>query len=99
VEIDGELAALVDQECERVPQLARQRVDRRLQEHREFLAEFEAAGGGARHSNRRYAVAVVTSQETDLVLDRVQSITREAAGEYRVRYEEADEGPAEAAAT
>jgi DNA modification methylase len=94
VEIDGELAALVDQECGRIPQLARERVGRRLEEHRQFMAEYQAGGGGARHRNRRYAVAVVTSQETDLVLDTVRSVTREAAGQYRVCYEEA---PAEAA--
>jgi DNA modification methylase len=94
VEIDGELAALVDQECGRIPQLARERVGRRLEEHRQFMAEYQAGGGGARHRNRRYAVAVVSSQETDLVLDTVRSVTREAAGQYRVCYEEA---PAEAA--
>jgi len=94
VEIDAELAALVDQECERLPQLARQRVSRRLEEHRAFLAEYQAAGGGAKHCNRRYAVAVVTGQETDLVLDTVRSVSRDGAGQYLVLYEEA---PPEAA--
>jgi hypothetical protein len=36
---------------------------------------------------------VVTSQETDLRLDTVQSVAREADGQYLVRYEES---PAEA---
>jgi hypothetical protein len=94
VEIDAGLSALVDLECGRVPQLARERVSRRLEEHRAFLAEYQAAGGGAKHHNRRYGIAVVTGQETDLVLDTVQSVSRESAGRYRVRYEE---GPAEAA--
>ncbi len=88
VEIDAELSALVDQECERVPQLARERVGRRLEEHREFMAGYQAAGGRAKHSNRRYGVAVVSAQETDLVLDAVQSVGRESAGQYRVLYQE-----------
>jgi hypothetical protein len=55
------------------------------------LAEYQAAGGGAKHCNRRYGIAVVTGQETDLVLDTVQSVTRESSGQYRVRYEEVAE--------
>jgi DNA modification methylase len=88
LEIDAELCVLVDRECEGVPQLARERVSRRLEEHREFMAGHQAAGGAARHRNRRYAVPVVSSQETDLVLDRLQSVTRDGPGQYLVRYEE-----------
>jgi DNA modification methylase len=94
VEIDAGLAALVDQECGRVPLLARQRVSRRLEEHRAFLDEYQAAGGNTKHRNRNYGIAVVTGQETDLVLDCLQSVSRESDGQYRARYEE---GPAEAA--
>jgi DNA modification methylase len=94
VEIDAELYALVERECEGLPPLARERVCRRLEEHREFMAGYQGAKGGARHCNRRYGVPVVTSQETDLLLDLVQSVRREAAGQYRVLYEEA---PASAA--
>ncbi len=90
VEIDAGLSTLVDQECERVLQLARERAGRRLAEHREFMAEYEAAGGTAKHCHRRYGVSVVTAQETDLILDLVRSVTREAEGQYRVCYEEAE---------
>jgi hypothetical protein len=71
-------------------------VSRRLEEHRAFLAEYQASGGGAKYCNRRYGVAVVTGQETDLVLDTVQSVTRESSGQYRVRYEEVAEQAARA---
>jgi DNA modification methylase len=93
VEIDPELLSLVERESARVPQLARERVSRRLEEHRAFLAEYLAGGGQARHLNRHYGFPVVTSQETDLRLDTVQSVAREADGQYLVRYEES---PAEA---
>jgi DNA modification methylase len=86
VEIDAELAALVDQECGRVPLLARERVSRRLEEHQAFIAEYQAARGGTKYRNRHYGMAVVTGQETDLVLDTIQSISRESAGQYRVLY-------------
>ncbi len=95
VEIDAELSALLDQECGRLPRLARERVARRLAEHRAFIEEYQAARGGSRHQHRRYGTAVVTAQETELVLDAVQSIRREAEGLYRVQYEEAASGPRE----
>jgi DNA modification methylase len=89
VEIDAALGVLIDQECERVPQLARERVARRLAEHRAFIEAYQASRGGSRHCHRRYGMAVVTSQETELVLDSIQSIQREAPGRYVVRYQEA----------
>jgi DNA modification methylase len=88
VEIDAELCAVVDQECGRVPRLAGERVSRRLEEHLAFIEEYQAARGEARHHHRRYGFAVVTGQETDLVLDRVRDVARESPGAYRVGYEE-----------
>jgi hypothetical protein len=54
------------------------------------MAEYQAAGGTAKHCNRRYGVSVVTAQETDLMLDMVRSVTRGPGGQYRVCYEEAE---------
>jgi len=88
VEIDAELGAVVDLECGRVPRLAAERVSRRLEEHLAFIEEYQAARGEARHRHRRYGFAVVTGQETDLVLDRVRSVALESPGVYRVGYEE-----------
>ena len=88
VEIDAELLAVVDQECGRVPPLAVERASRRLEEHLAFIQEYQAARGEARHRHRRYGFAVVTGQETDLVLDRVLGVARESPGVYRVSYEE-----------
>ncbi len=89
VEIDAGFSVLIDQECERVPQLARDRVARRLAEHQAFIEAYQASRGGSRHCHRRYGMAVVTAQETGLVLDCIQSIQREAPGRYVVRYQEA----------
>jgi DNA modification methylase len=87
VEIDAELLA-VDQECGRVPPLAVERASRRLEEHLAFIEEYQAARGEARHRHRCYGFAVVTGQETDLVLDRVLGVARESPGVFRVSYEE-----------
>jgi hypothetical protein len=95
VELDAELAALVDRECEdgSLVRLGRERAARRLAEHQAFLEESQGPRG-AGHRHRRYGLAVVTSQETGLVLDRLSSIRREGGGLYRAQYEEA--APAQA---
>jgi DNA modification methylase len=87
VELEPGFAEVIEGQLARLPQLANERIAERLDSHRAFLAEYEARRDKPRHRNHNYGFPVVTSQETDLVLDRIRDITRESDGRYRVSYD------------
>jgi len=87
VELEPGFAEVIEGQLARLPQLANERIAERLEGHAVFMAAYEARKGASPHRNRNYGFPVVTSQETDLVLDRIRDITRESDGRYRVSYD------------
>jgi DNA modification methylase len=59
----------------------------RIERHRAFAVEHRGAGKTMRHASARYGCAVKTSQETDLIVPVVKSITALADGRLRAEYE------------
>jgi DNA modification methylase len=87
IELEEPLAGRIGAEAAGVARLANERIARRLEAHAAFMAAYEARKGASRHRNRRYGFPVVTSQETDLVLDLVREVVPESGGLFRVTYE------------
>ena len=87
IELEEALAERIGAEAAGVARLANGRIAERLEAHAAFMAAYEARKGASRHRNRRYGFPVVTSQETDLVLDLVREVVPESGGLYRVSYE------------
>ncbi len=88
-ETERSLAAVIDEGARQVPQKASARMEKRLQDHRTFVAEAEAAGRRFKHRNRHYGFSVMTSQEIDLFLDPFRGVEPDGKDGYRVVYEEA----------
>ena len=87
VEVDAELAAVIEAELGRLPVVGNERLARRLQEHIAFVEAHEKHKGPLRHRSRGYGFPVVTSQETDILLERISAISRDRGETYRVAYE------------
>jgi len=88
VELDAAFGQRIEGELARLPGLAGERIAKRLEAHAAFMAGHEARKGASPHRNRHYGFPVVTSQETDLRLEVLREVTREAAGLYRASYDE-----------
>jgi DNA modification methylase len=87
IELDAAFGERIGAEVAGVVRLANERIAERLQGHAAFMAAYEARKGASPHRNRHYGFPVVTSQETDLILEVLRDITRDSDGLYRVSYD------------
>lgn len=93
VEREPSLLATIRETARQALVVGRDRILRRLAEHRAFVAEREAAGKPFKHRNERYGLRVVTGQETQLFFP--MPVQCAAVGDLRfaVTYDESAEAP------
>lgn len=85
-EIDDKLQPILLEKITAVPELAQRVIDERLAAHREFVRDRMVSRGDLKYVNRHYGFPVMTQQETDLCLDRVQNIQYLSGNRYTVDY-------------
>ena len=87
VELDPALLPAARSLLQALPKFANEHVRRRLQRHVEFAQNRIAEGGAFKHLNRNYGFPVVTSQERELLLNDVLSVTNDD-GSIIAQYDE-----------
>ncbi len=87
VELDPALIPVTRRLLMALPEFANRHLRQRLQRHVEFVPRRTAGGGALKHVNRSYGFPVVTSQERDLLLNDLLSVT-DSDGSMVARYEE-----------
>ncbi len=87
VELDPALIPVTRRLLLSLPEFANRHLRQRLQRHVEFVERRTAEGRAFKHSNRNYGFPVVTSQERDLLLNDLLSVT-DNDGSMVARYDE-----------
>ena len=87
VELDPALLPVARSLLQALPKFANEHVRRRLQRHVEFAQSRIAEGRAFKHLNRNYGFPVVTSQERELLLNDVLSVTNDD-GSIIAQYDE-----------
>ena len=85
-EIDPALQPELLKKIAVVPDMAQELIDKRLAAHHLFIKERSASKGDLRYINRHYGFAVMTRQEQDLYLDRVNTIQFLSGNCFAVEY-------------
>jgi hypothetical protein len=91
-EIESALEPLLMADPDAVCDLANTLIDRRLADHRVFVANRESAGKAIKYTNTPYGFPVITRQETGLHLPRPVRI--QPAGKHRWRVDYAPQSEA-----
>ncbi|MCO8267402.1 DNA-methyltransferase [Haloferax prahovense] len=97
-DLDADLVSGFETRLDDLPERSRAEVERRLDDHREFVADRDERPG---HDAEHYDFPVVTKQERRIRLYRVSSVEASADGadrEFVVEHEPHDEGGAASAA-
>lgn len=87
VELDPALLPVARSLLQALPKFSNEHVRERLRGHVEFARNRVAEGGAFKHSNRNYGFPVVTSQERELLLNDVLSVTSDG-GSILAQYDE-----------
>ena len=87
-EIDPKLQSVLLEKIASIPDIARFLIEDRLAAHHEFIKERTVSKGDLKYENRHYGFAVMTRQEQDLVLDRIQNIQYLSGNRFTVGYED-----------
>ncbi len=87
VELDPTLLPVTRRLLLSLPEFANRHLRQRLRRHVEFVERRTAEGGAFKHVNRNYGFPVVTSQERDLLLNDLLSVT-DNDGSMVARYDE-----------
>ena len=77
VELDPALLPVTRRLLLSLPEFANRHLRQRLRRHLEFIRKRIAEGGGLKYVNRNYGFPVVTSQEQELLLNDLLSVTRD----------------------
>jgi len=75
VELDPALLQVARSLLRALPEFANEHLRQRLRRHVEFVERRTTEGGAFKHVNRNYGFPVVTSQERDLLLNDLLSVT------------------------
>jgi DNA modification methylase len=75
-EIDPAFKDAVFERVALVKGLANEYVSQRLENHQEFVRSRTGNGGSFKHKNKHYGFPVITKPETELVLDRLVSVSQ-----------------------
>jgi len=98
-ELDKAFRPMIAQGCSLAVEQGRQRIEERLNAHRQFIAQRQAAGKPIKHTNQVYGFPVITRQETELMIP-LPTAARETGTHrfeigYRLPEAPADDKPAE----
>ena len=85
-ELESDFKGAVVDRLQSIAGVANQRIDRRLADHLSFVQQKRAAGHRFTHFNRHYGFAVMTGQETELLLNEVTGGQQTAENEFTVSY-------------
>lgn len=88
-EIETEFANVFEERLDEIPELSREMVTNRLEDHREFTTQRLADGREIQYDANNYAFPVMTKQEKDIQLYSVSDIdVNDSENEYVVSHEE-----------
>ena len=87
VELDAALLPAARLLLQALPEFANEHIRERLRRHMEFAQKRVAEGGAFKHFNRNYGFPVVTSQERELLLNDLLSVTNDD-GSIIAQYDE-----------
>jgi DNA modification methylase len=76
-ELDGTLVERIEDRVDDAPDVSRDRAERRLDAHRDFVEERRASGGELGYEATHYDFDVMTAQEQELRLYAVDSVERD----------------------
>ncbi len=88
IEIDGEFEKLIDESVPDIVSFANAYISKRLNDHVAFVKEYEVSKGKLRHRNKNYGFPVITSQESNLLLNYLSRISKDERGFYHVAYDD-----------
>ena len=91
-ELDKAFQSMVRQGCKPALNQARSRIHERLDAHRQFIRDRQAAGNAVKYKNQVYGFPVVTRQEVELMLPLPTGIEEASPGHFRVNYEMPEPG-------
>ena len=86
-ELDKAFQPLIRQECDPAIKQARNRIEERLNDHRQFVCDREAAGKMMKYTNRVYGFPVITRQEIELLLPVPTTVNAAAADRFQIAYD------------
>ncbi|WP_226011463.1 DNA-methyltransferase [Halomicrobium salinisoli] len=95
-ELEAEFTGVFEERVDDVPRLSRDVIGRRLEAHREFVAERRASGDGFEYEAENYDFPVTTKQERPLQFYSVAEVERDDGG-YRAVHEPVESAPVDAA--
>ncbi|MBN2535476.1 MAG: site-specific DNA-methyltransferase [Spirochaetales bacterium] len=76
MEIDNNLAKIIFEDLDKIKYQANQRIVKRIQDHKDFIAEYKNRKGAAKYINSSHNFPVVTRQETRLVINEITDIVK-----------------------
>ncbi len=85
-DIEAAFRELIDERFRGLIPEANRLVENRIECHLRFIEERSAIKGTPRHLNSPHGFGVMTGQETELRLRRVERMARQGPGSYRVSY-------------
>jgi len=92
-EIDINLREFILSNYAGIVSFSNKRITERLKKHLEFVEDRYQKMGKFKYMNKHYLFPVVTSQETDLIINELKSVTKTDENAYEVAYsDEAQEG-------
>ncbi|BBO80367.1 methyltransferase [Desulfosarcina ovata subsp. sediminis] len=86
-EIDKAFQPLIAEGCLAAAPLGRQRINERLEAHRQFVQDRQAAGKAIKYTNQTYGFPVITRQETELMFLRPVTVKEMKKKHFQMAYE------------
>jgi hypothetical protein len=91
-EIDNSFRDAIFEKTEIVLSLSNQRIRDRIRDHLEFVIKRTKEKGPLKYKNKHYGFPVMTSQETELLLNQLQSIKRVSETSFEMHYSDEPQG-------
>ncbi len=85
-EIDTNLRNTIVSNCAGIIAFANKRIDERLQNHQQFVEVQKEKNKKLKYTNKHYRFPVMTSQETDLILNELKSVSKTGEDGWEVIY-------------
>lgn len=85
-EIDIDLRNAIVSNCAGIVAFANRRIDERLQNHLQFVEMQKEKNKKFKYTNKHYSFPVMTSQETDLIMNELKSIRKVNENDFEIVY-------------
>ncbi len=85
-EVDPDFTDVIRAGAPQGQAVANQRIEQRLQRHEEFVRQRQEAGKPLKHENVHYGFPVMTSQETQLLINPLEGVRELGALDFEVTY-------------